>query len=251
MLEEPLASGSETVVGRAGGFPLTHWSVVLAARGGDDTRATTALETLCRAYWYPLYAFVRRQGYGPEDAQDLTQGFFARFLEKHYLDEVDPGKGRFRSFLLAALRHFVSNERNKQRTLKRGGASQVLSLDRDFAEHRYRFEPAHGVTPEKLYQQAWASVLLERVLNGLRKEYEAADKGLLFDAIQVYLEGERGQAPYSEVGRQLGLGESALKMSVLRLRRRYAELLRLEIAHTVADPAEVEEEIRALFAAVE
>jgi RNA polymerase sigma-70 factor (ECF subfamily) len=224
--------------------------VVLAARKGADTQARVALETLCRAYWYPLYAFVRRQGYAPEDAEDLTQAFFARFLEKAYLDDVDPSKGRFRSFLLAALRHFLHNEWDKQRTLKRGGAVQVVPLDSETAEGYYQIEPAHGLTPERLYEKSWATVLLARTLERLRQEYQVAGKGALFERIQVYLEGDRRQAPYGEVCRELAMGESALKMSVLRLRRRYGELLRQEITHVVADPAEVEDEIRALFAAV-
>lgn len=231
-------------------FATTHWSMVLAARQGEDTQATIALETLCRTYWYPLYAFIRHQGSSPEDAEDLTQAFFARFLEKEYLKDVSPSKGKFRSFLLAALRHFLSNERDRQRTLKRGGAVQHIPLTRDSAEARYRLEPAQEATPERIYEQSWVAVLLDRVLERLRREYEAAGKGALFSTVHVYLEGDRGQAPYAEVGRKLGLGESAVKMSVLRLRRRFGELLRQEIAQTVASAAEVDEEIRALFAAV-
>jgi RNA polymerase sigma-70 factor (ECF subfamily) len=224
--------------------------MVLAAREGADTQARAALESLCRTYWYPLYTFVRRQGHTPEDAEDLTQAFFARFLEKRYLNDVDRHKGRFRSFLFAALRHFLSNEWDRQRTLKRGGTNRVVPLDRESAEGRYQVEPSHGVTPEKLYVRSWAGSLVAHVLERLRKEYHATGKGALFDAIQVYLEGDRGRAPYADVCRRLGLGEGAVKMSVLRLRRRYGELLRQEIAHTVADPADVDEEIRALFAAM-
>ena len=216
----------------------------------DSSSAQAALADLCRNYWYPIYAFIRRSGKSPEDAEDLTQGFWERFLEKHYLDDVDRGKGRFRSFLLASVCHFLSNERDKQQRLKRGGAFQFVPLAGEATEQRYRCEPSHDVTPENLFDRSWAAALLEHTLDRLRREYRAAGKGALFGALQVYLDGEKGRVPYAQICRDLAMGESAVKMSVLRLRRRFGELLREEIASTVADPAEVETEIRALFSAL-
>ncbi len=238
---------SEGKRGHKAQFIATHWSVVLAASQLHSPQATAALETLCRTYWYPVYSFIRRQGLEPEDAEDLTQAFFARLLQKDFLAAVDRSKGRFRSFLLAAIRHFLSNEWDKRKTLKRGGGVQIISLDREWAERRHCIEPQDNLTPDRLYDQNWLSVLLERVLTRLRNEYEAAGKAVLFEVLQAYLEGDRGQVPYAHVCRTLGMGESAVKMAVLRLRRRCGQLLRLEIAQTLSDPAEVEEEIGALF----
>ncbi len=234
--------GQSTGAGR--GFTTTHWSVVLAAKQGDSPQAVAALEQLCRTYWYPLYASVRRRGYSPEDAQDLTQEFFARLLSTHALGTVHPNKGRFRSFLLASLNHFLANERDKARTLKRGGGQTVISLDA--AETRYRAEPSEGMSPERIFERQWALALLAQVAARLREDYHTAGKGPLFDALQIYLSGEKGVPPYRETADQLGLSLDALKKAVERLRRRYGELLREEIAHTVSKPAEVDEEIRYL-----
>jgi DNA-directed RNA polymerase specialized sigma24 family protein len=230
-------------------FTTTHWSVVLAAAQTDSPQAAEALENLCRTYWYPLYAFVRRRGYSPEDAQDLTQGFLASLLSTHALGTVHPAKGRFRSFLLAALNHFLANEWDKAQALKRGGGQAPISLDA--AEERYRAEPSEGLSPDRIFERQWALTLLAQVASRLREDYETAGKGPLFEALQVYLSGEKGLPPYRETADQLGLGLDALKKAVERLRRRYGELLREEIAHTVSSKEEVEAEIRALFAALE
>ena len=229
-----------------GTFRTTHWSVVLAARAGADTRATAALETLCRTYWYPLYAFVRLQGYAAEDAQDLTQGFFARLLAKDYLAAVDPAKGRFRSFLLAAIKHFLADERDKATALKRGGGQPLISLDAQQAEERYRLEPTHDWTPDKLFERRWALSLLSAVFERLEQDYAAAGKGELFQVGQRFLSPESGEADYPAAARQLDMNEGAVRMAVHRLRRRYAELFRAEVANTVADPGEIEDEMRHL-----
>lgn len=225
----------------------THWSVVLAATQGESPAAAAALEELCRGYWYPLYAFVRRQGHGPEDAEDLLQGFFARFLEKDYLRQVDRSKGRFRSFLLAALKHFLANEWDKANARKRGGQVQFVPLDVNDAANRYGEEPASESTPETLYEQRWACVLLERVMQRLEQDALAGGKAGLFEVVKPFLTGERRSGTYAELAVKLGTSEAALKMKVQRLRQRYQRLLREEIAQTVAGPEEVEDEIRHLF----
>ena len=228
-------------------FTTTHWSVVLASAQGDSPQAAVALEQLCRTYWYPLYAFVRRQGHNPHDAEDLLQGFFARFLEKNYLNAVDQSKGRFRSFLLAALKHFLADEWDKAHACKRGGRVQFLSLDSEAAESRSWEEPVADLTPERLYEQRWACVLLERVMQRLEEDWAEAGKRDFFEALKPFLVGESRSATYAQLALKLGVSEAALKMKVQRLRHRYQRLLREEIAHTVASPAEVEDEIGYLF----
>lgn len=225
-------------------FATTHWSVVLAAEHVDSALVAEALEKLCRTYWYPLYASVRRRGYGPEDAQDLTQGFLARLLAMHALRDVSPAKGRFRSFLLASLNHFLANEWDKGRTLKRGGGQTIISLDA--AETRYRAEPRDTFSPDRVFERHWALTLLAQVAARLGEDYHLAGKGPLFETLQVYLAGEKEAPPYREIAGQMGMNLDAVKKAVERLRRRYGELLREEIAHTVSDPAEVDEEIRYL-----
>jgi RNA polymerase sigma factor (sigma-70 family) len=231
-------------------FRKTHWSVVLAARGGQDAQALGALEDLCRAYWYPVYSVIRREGRTPQDAEDLTQEFFARLFARNDLQSVDPAKGRFRSFLLACVKHFLCNEWDRSQRLKRGSEFQHIPIDFEYAENRYHHEPAHEISPDRLFERNWAEILLQRVLDKLRREYVAAGKSDLFEAIQPYLEGEREDRPYTETARCLGMGLSAVKMSVLRLRRRYGELLRREIGDTVGDPRKIDEEIRHLFGVV-
>ena len=228
-------------------FTTTHWSVVLASAQRDSPQAAVALEQLCRTYWYPLYAFVRRQGHSPHDAEDLLQGFFARFLEKNYLNDVDRSKGRFRSFLLAALKHFLAGEWDKAHAAKRGGQAQFLSLDSESAEGRYGEEPVSDLTPEKLYEQRWACVLLEQVMQRLEQDAGEAGKGHFFEALKPFLVGGSYAVSYAELAVRFGASEAALKMKVQRMRHRYQRLLREEIAHTVATPAEVEDEIRYLF----
>ena len=231
-------------------FATTHWSVVLAAGGGDSPQATAALEQLCRAYWFPLYAFVRRQGHAPEDAQDLTQGFFARFLEKHSLELADPARGRFRTFLLACLKNYLAEEHRHTGRLKRGGEQTLVSWDAQSAEERYRSEPLEQMTPEKIYERKWALALLEQTLTRLSQEESAADKARLFAALKDFLWGEKGSASYAEIGEQLELSEGAVKVAVHRLRRRYRDLLREQVAQTVARPEEVEPELRHLIAVI-
>jgi RNA polymerase sigma-70 factor (ECF subfamily) len=225
-------------------FANTRWSVVLAAQ--DPVRTKTALGELYQTYWYPLYAYVRRRGYSAEDAQDLTQAFFARLLEKNWLDAVAPEKGRFRAFLLAALKHFLANEWDKAQAQKRGGGLVPVSLD---AETRYQREPRDELSPDRLFDRQWALALLETVLNQLRAEHDTNDKRRLFEALRGTLTGDQPEAGYAELGRQLGLNEGAIKVAVHRLRKRYRELLRAEIAQTVSDPGQVAEELRSLFAA--
>ena len=231
-------------------FATTHWSLVLASRDRAEPGARDALASLCDTYWYPLYAYVRRRGHGADDAHDLTQEFFARLLEKDFLAGVDRAKGKFRSFLLATCNHFLANERDRARARKRGGGRLVLSLDAADAEGRYRAEPADGLTAEKLFERRWALTLLEQALARLRQESAGAGKGQLFEALKGTLTGDGTAEPYARIGRDLGLSEQAVKTAVHRLRRRYQELLRAEVAQTVASPEEVEDELRDLFAAV-
>jgi len=208
------------------------------------------LEKLCKVYWYPLYAFVRRQGRAPHDAQDLTQEFFARLLEKNYLEDVDRAKGKFRSFLLASMKHFLANEWDRARAQKRGGALTHIPIDTQFAETRYGLEPAHDQTPEKLFERRWALTLLNNVLDRLRAEHVAAGKAEQFDELKVALTADKKSISYASLGGRLRMTEGAVKVAVHRLRARYREVLRAEIAQTVASAEEVEEEIRQLFAAL-
>jgi RNA polymerase sigma factor (sigma-70 family) len=241
---------SSSLPAGAGRFATTHWSVVVAARDGDSPQARDALAALCGTYWYPLYAFVRRQGNSADAAQDLTQEFFARLLEKDFLAVVDREKGKFRSFLLAACKHFLSNERDRARAQKRGGGRQPLSIDARDAESRYLLEPADPLTPEKLFERRWALTLLEQVLARLRDEFGRAGKEQLFDRLKSYLTGAPDGASYAEAASELEMSEGAVKVAVHRLRRRYRDLLHDEIARTTDSPADVDDEIRCLFAAL-
>jgi RNA polymerase sigma-70 factor (ECF subfamily) len=207
------------------------------------------LAALCQTYWYPLYAYVRRQGYQANDAQDLTQAFFARLLEKHYLHTADPDRGRFRSFLLIAFKRFLSKERDRGRTKRRGGGLKLLSLDFEAGEKQYRLEPAHEITAEKIYEQRWALTLLDRVFARLREEFDQAGKQTEFNSLKTYLTGEIGTPSYQEAGVELRMTEGAVKVAVHRLRR-YRDLIREEIAQTVAGQEEVDEELRHLFASL-
>ncbi len=247
----PATSSTDSVAPGAGRFALTRWSVVLAAGRSESTHARDALEQLCRAYWQPIYAFVRREGHSPADAQDLTQEFFARLLQKHYLQTADRSKGRFRSFLLASLKHFLANEWDKATAQKRGGKLAPLSIDGASAETAYAVEPVEHLTPDKIFERRWALTLLKEVLAQLRNEYQRENKTELFDQLKSTLTGERRSLGYAEIAARLRTSEGAVKVAVYRLRRRYRELLQAEIAQTVASPAEIEEEIRALFAALE
>jgi len=228
-------------------FVTTRWTIVLTAGRSDTMQARVALEELCQTYWYPLYAYVRRQGHSPEDAQDLTQEFFAKLIAKHYLGDVDRSKGKFRSFLLASLKHFLANEWDKARAQKRGGSQTIVSLD---AETRYSLEPADEVSADKIFERRWALTLLDEVLKQLREKYAADGKGKLFEQLKVTLTGERSTIPYAEIGARIGMTEGAVEVAVHRLRQHYRKAVRAEIAETVAGPEEVEEELRYLFAAL-
>jgi DNA-directed RNA polymerase specialized sigma24 family protein len=221
-------------------------------RAGDpaDPGARQALEELCRAYWYPLYAFVRRQGHAPEAALDLTQAYFARLLERRPFAAADPARGRFRAFLRADCLHFLAHRREHDAALRRGGGRPVLSIDARDAEGRYRLEPTHDQTPERLFDRAWALALLEDVLAAIRREYEGSGRGPTFEALKGVLTDGRLPASQAELARRLGTTEAAVQAAAHRLRRRYRDALRAAIAATVADEAEVDDELRALFAAL-
>ena len=236
--------------GHNGAFSTTHWSVVLAAGRGDSPGAADALERLCQVYWYPLYVFVRRQGHAPHDAQDLTQEFFARLLERKYLRLADRKRGRFRTFLLTSLKHFLINEWNKANRQKRGGGRQLISLDAEETETRFRAEPADNWSPDKAFERQWAMVLLDRVLDQLQREFVAAGRGAVFEELKACLTGADNENTYAEIGRRLGMTESNLKVTAHRLKQRYRELLRQEIALTVDGPEAIDQEMRDLFAAL-
>lgn len=232
-------------------FATTRWSIVLAAGRDSSPEAKTALATLCETYWFPLYAFVRRQGYDAQDAQDLTQGFFTRLLEKKDLRDVQRERGKFRSFLLASMKHFLMNEWDRTQAQKRGGGQRMLSVDFDEAESRLRLEPSHEQTPEVIFEKQWALTLLDRVWAVLREEFVRAHKAEQFDRLHVYLTGEKSAVTYAEVAEELRISEAAVKMAVSRLRRRFHDRLRKEIVQTVATEDEVDDEIRALIDALQ
>ncbi len=238
---------SESGVRPGAEFPITHWSVVLSASDPSSTRAREALEKLCRTYWYPLYAYVRRRGKTPPDAQDLTQEFFARLLARHWLERADQARGRFRTFLLTALERFLANEWDRERALKRGGDRQFVSLDWTTAENRYGFEPPDPLTPEQIFERRWALTLLDTVLEKLGAEYSRQGKGELFAALKLGLVSDRSALPYPELAHSLHLSESGVRVAVHRLRQRYRELLRSEIANTVDSTEVVDAEMRHLF----
>ena len=234
-----------------GHFVTTRWSQVIAAgRPADSAHARTALEQLCQTYWYPLYAFVRRQGHPPHDAQDLTQEFFARLLERNALGAADRERGRFRSFLLATLKNFLRDEWDKLRARKRGGGQAVVSLDAGDAESRYALEPVDTMTADRIYERRWAMLLLDRAVKRLEAEHEAAGRLVQFETLKASLAGSRESQPYAELAVRLGLSEGAVKVAVHRLRQRYREVIRAEIAETVAGEAEVEAEPKHLMAAL-
>ena len=230
------------------GFQPTRWTVVLAAAQESSPQADAALSGLCQVYWYPLYAYVRRQGHSPHDAEDLTQAFFVKLLEKRYLAGIEREGGRFRSFMLTALKRFLANEWDKARAAKRGRGHTHVAIDPSSAESRYTLEPAHELTPEKIYERQWAQSLLDYVLQALEQEYAAAGKGKLFEQIRASLSQSRGSVSYADIASELHTTEAAIKMAVQRLRARYREFLRAEIARTVSGPEEVEDELRYLFA---
>lgn len=221
---------------------------MLAASQSDTTKAQAALEKLCRTYWYPLYAYVRRRGHPAQDAEDLTQAFFARLLERHWVDDADHERGRFRTFLLTAMSRFLSDEWDKARAQKRGGGVTHVPIQLDAAETRYGHEPVDNCTPEQSYERRWALTLLDTVLQRLRAEYEHAGKSELFAALNSSLVGGRESQPYAELATQVDMNEGAVKVAVHRLRQRYRKLLRAEIAETMAATEDVDQELRQLFA---
>jgi RNA polymerase sigma-70 factor (ECF subfamily) len=234
--------------GRALCFVTTHWSVVLDAARSDTTQAQAALEILCETYWYPLYAYVRRRGSSAQDAQDLTQAFFARLLERHWVDRADRSRGRFRTFLLTAMSRFLADEWDKLRAQKRGGHIVHVPVQLESAETRYGVEPADCRTPEQFFERQWALTLLDTVLQRLRAEYERAGKGELFAGLSASLVGGREAQPYAELAKRLDMNEGAVKVAVHRLRKRYRQLLRAEIGQTLTTTEDVDEELRYLFA---
>lgn len=241
--DEKRTHGAETPGGAW--FATTHWSVVLAARGGDPVRGNEALEKLCAAYWRPLYAFIRRNGYGPADAQDLTQEFFARLLSKDYLRHLQDQRGKFRSFLLTFAKHFLADERDKAAAQKRGGGKSLISLDAEAAagEERLLVESSM-LGPDQLFEKRWAQTVLEEALRRLAAEYAAGGNGALFEKLKDIQPGEHGAVGYVGIGADLGMSEAAIKSAVHRLRRRHREILREEIAQTVTRVEDVDEEIR-------
>jgi RNA polymerase sigma factor (sigma-70 family) len=229
-------------------FPTTRWTLVVAAGDSRRKEAQSALVSLCENYWYPLYAYLRRRGYPADQAQDLTQEFFMRVLEGRYLDRADPEKGRFRSFLLTSLKFFVADEEDRQRAHKRGGG-MIVPLEVSSGEERYQREPAHDETPERIFERRWALSVLDRVVEKLRNEFVQHGRPEHFDRLKVFLLGH-SDAPYAALAREMNTSEGALKVAIHRLRKRYRELFRQEIADTVADQAEVESELRFLAAAL-
>ncbi len=239
---------SEAHLGGAA-FVTTHWSVVLASAEHDSPRARAALEQLCRTYWYPLYCYIRRRGYSHEDAEDLTQGFLLRWLESKSFARADASKGRLRSFLLGGLNHFLSDQWDRASAQKRGGGQPMLSfLDTQAADERYRRESVDERTPEKLFNQRWALTLLDQVLARAQQEFDTAGKHELFQRLRTFLIAGAGEESYAQVSAELGMSREAVKKAAQRMRQRYYQLFREEVAHTVADPAEVEEELRYLCA---
>src|SRR5437870_3572429 len=245
-LEQQSTAGLE----KAEWFTATHWSVVLMAGQTSSPQAAGALEKLCRTYWYPLYAYVRRKGHSPHDAQDLTQEFFARLLARNYLGTVGREKGKFRSFLLAALNHFMSDERDRARAAKRGGGKVLISLDEEDAETRYQADIASPLSPDKIFEKRWATTLLDQAFAKLREEAVAAGMGKRFETLKIFLQEGTDPGDYAAAGAELEMAANTVAAAVHRLRQRYRELVRAEISHTVASPQELKEEMRHLFAAL-
>jgi RNA polymerase sigma factor (sigma-70 family) len=230
-------------------FPTTRWTLVVAAGNPRRKEARFALVSLCENYWYPLYAYLRRRGYSADRAQDLTQEFFVRLLEGRYLDRADPEKGRFRSFILTSLKFLVADEADRQRAYKRGGGA-VVPIEFSSGEDRYQREPAHDETPERIFERRWALSVLDRVVEKLRNEFVHHGRAEHFERLKMFLLGQSAAPPYAALAREMNTSEGALKVAIHRLRKRYRDLFRQEIADTVADPAEVESELRFLAAAL-
>jgi RNA polymerase sigma-70 factor (ECF subfamily) len=230
-------------------FATTHWTVVLAAGQRHTPQADRALEELCRTYWFPLYAYVRRRGYAKADAEDLVQAFFARFLARNYLEGLSAERGRFRAFLLASLKHFLANEWDKSQRQKRGGGVTILSLDWQTADTQFQIAATGEPSPDQAFDREWALALLAKVIERLQAECVADGKGKLFDQLKVFLAAGKSETAQAEIAKVLGMEEGAVRVAVHRLRKRYRVLLREEIAQTLSEPAMVDEEMRALFGA--
>ena len=229
-------------------FATTQWSMVISAgKGTDSTSTRQALAELCRRYWFPLYAYVRRSGFSVESAQDATQDFFARLLEKNLLASAAPERGRFRGFLLASLKNFLANERDRANAQKRGGGQFIAPLEFDRGESRLSLEPVDEASPDKLFERAWVTTLLDRVLQRLKGEYTTSDRETLFELLQSSLYGPREGLSYAEAAAQLQMTEDAARQAALRLRKRYREILREEVSTTMTNPAEIDDEIRNMF----
>ena len=250
--DEVTSTTATDVTGQYGGaaFTTTHWSVVLEAQG-ESPAAQEALEKLCRTYWRPIFAFLRRQGVRPDEAEDITQGFFAELLERGSLDAVRKEKGRLRSFLLGGLKYFLANEGRRAMAFKRGKGQQLISLDELRTEEHIDMEPADPVTAEMIYERRWALTLLERVLSRLKDEYRAAGNATLFDSLKELLPDEPGSPSQAEIAARLGITENAVRQAFYRFRQRYQSLLREEIANTVATPGDIEDELRHLITVLE
>jgi DNA-directed RNA polymerase specialized sigma24 family protein len=231
----------------AGRFQTTHWSVVLLAAQEQSAGRAAALEKLCHAYWYPIYVFARRKGCGEEDAKDLTQQFFSRLLQRNDFAGVDPQKGKFRTFLLTSFTHFLSNEYDRANALKRGGGNAIFSLDELLSDQLNKFEPAGDCSPANLFDQRWALAVLERALNQLNTEMSAAGKSGQFELLKTFLTADSPEGRQEGLAQKLGVADSSVAVMVHRLRQRYRELVRAEVAHTVSSPTELEEEMRHLF----
>jgi RNA polymerase sigma factor (sigma-70 family) len=244
-----VSPGEDAGPGEVAPFTTTHWSVVLEAQG-DSPAAQQALEKLCRIYWRPIYSFVRRQGIGPEEAEDLTQGFFALLLEREDLNTVRKEKGRLRSYLIASLKNFLTDESRHAMAIKRGKGQRLIPLEELGVDERIQMEPPALVTAEQIYEHRWASTLLEHVLSRLKDQYQAAGNAALFDSLKQLLPDEPGAPSQADVAAQLGMTENAVRQAFHRFRRRYQLLLREEIAHTVATPSDIEDELRHLISVV-
>jgi DNA-directed RNA polymerase specialized sigma24 family protein len=253
--DAPQEVTSTSTTGASAGFGIaafttTHWSVVLEAQG-ESPAAQEALEKLCRTYWRPIFAFLRRQGLRPDEAEDITQGFFAELLERRSLDAVRKEKGRLRSFLLGGVKYFLANEERRAMAVKRGKGQPLIPLDEFRGDDRIEIEPADPITAEMIYERRWALTLLERVLNRLKDEYVAAGNAALFDSLKELLPDEPGSPSQAEIAARLGMTENAVRQAFYRFRQRYQLILREEIAHTVATPGDIEDELRHLIAVIE
>ncbi|MFC1763448.1 RNA polymerase sigma factor [Planctomycetota bacterium] len=246
----PFHKSNDSGSSGGGHFATTHWSIILAAGSPESSRYSEALEVLCQTYWFPLYAYLRRRGYDTHLAEDYTQAFFAQMLEKQYLRNVKPAPGRFRSFLLTALKRFIADQHDRTQAVKRGGGRKLLSLDIDAAESRYGLEPVSKLSPEKVFEKSWALTVLEKAMLRIETEFTDSDKQGLFDRLSVYLAGKTDAIAYRDVAIELDMTEDAVKSAVYRLRKRYREILRDEIAQTVSSSDQIDEEIRGLFTAL-